>query len=260
MRAVLCLAFLAACGRFGFSGHDGMATDGALTDGVLGDGIADGTGDAASAACPMGLDLCDGFETGIDTTTWTLDTNVTRDTTFAHRGSASIHVHMPAFGANTGSYQTMSETKTISAGATTFWIRGWFWLSALPATGNGMELITAERPSSAGDYVFVFSDSTHVYSQFGGTSQIAMTTVPVGSWFCAIFKVVRSTSTTGSLELSGDAPSLLLSNTKTDAAQAMTTINIGIGISSTNNPLAQPAFDLWIDDVIVHTSAVTCTE
>ena len=260
MRTVLCLAVLAACGRFGFGDHD-MASDGS-TAGDGSGGIGDGSGgnDAASAACPIGLDLCDGFETGIDTSTWAVDSNVTRDTTFAHRGTASIHVHMPAFAANTGSYQTMSETKTITNGATTFWIRSWFWLSALPATGNGMELITGERPGSAGDYVFVFSDGTHVYSQFGGTSVTTATTVPVGSWFCAIFKVVRSTTNTGSLELSGDAPALLLASTKTDAAQAMTTINLGIGVSSTNNPAAQPALDLWIDDVIVHSSAVTCTD
>ncbi|HSD89566.1 MAG TPA: hypothetical protein VLB44_18675 [Kofleriaceae bacterium] len=257
MRAVVCLAFLAACGRFGFGDQDAIS-DGS-TIGGDGPGVG-GDGDAASVVCPIGLDLCDGFEAGIDTTTWTVDTNVTLDTTFAHRGSASIHVHMPAFGANSGSYQTMSETKTITNGATTFWIRGWFWLGALPALGNGMELITAERPGSAGDYVFVFADSTHVYSQFGGASVTTATTMPVGSWFCAIFKVARSTSSSGSLELSGDAPSLVLANTKTDAAQAMTTINIGIGFASSNNPVAQPAFDLWIDDVIVHSSAVTCAE
>lgn len=258
--AALWVVVVAGCGRFGF-GHSG--DDDVVGDGPRGDGlIGDIPGDDAAQVCPNGLDICDGFEgASIDTSVWMPDAMVTLDTTRAHRGVKSIHVHMPAFSAGTNNYQTLNETKTIMMGATTFYVRAWLWLSALPAGQNGMELISAERPGSGGDYVFVFSDSTHVYTQFGLDQSVAMQTVPTASWFCVLFKVVRSTTTTGSLDLSGvGVPTLTLPNVQTDGTQPMTIITMGIGFSGTNVPVAQPALDMWIDDVIVHSSPVTCAD
>lgn len=253
MRAALLLIVAAGCGRLGF----GEPADAALGDGMTGDAA----GDAAEVACSPAFELCDGFEANtLDSTIWTAGAMVTLDSTRAHRGTRSVHVHMPALAAGTNSYQTLNETRTVTSGATTFWIRGWFWLSALPAGANGMELISAERPSTAGDYVFVFSDSTHIYTQFANASRTAMTTVPIGSWFCVIFKVVRSTGATGLLALSGDAPALTLANVQTDAAPPMTVVTIGIGFSAGNVPVPQPALDLWVDDVIAHPAPVTCAD
>ena len=267
MRAVAWLVVLAGCGRFGFGStdgnRDGASGDGLIGDGAIGDGaIGDGgTGDAADPACLQGYSVCDGFEGGtIDTSTWMIDPAVTLDTTHVHRGLQSAKVHMDAFGVGQNRYVSLDETKTITAGATTFWVRAWLWLSALPAGGNGLELITAERPGSAGDYVFVFSNRTSVYTQFGSQSMNSTSLIPVGSWFCAIFKVVRSTGNTGSLDLSGTGPMIPLPNVQTDAAQPMQIITIGIGFSGSNVPDPQPALDLWVDDVIVHTSAVTCAD
>lgn len=147
------------------------------------------------------------------------------------------------------------------AAGNTFWIRGWFWLSALPTGGNGMELMSAERPGTGGDYVFVFRDATHIYTQFGGASDITPTTVPIGSWFCLVSKIVRSATATGSLELSGDVPLLTLANVVTDSATTpISIVAIGIGFANSNVPDAQPALDLWIDDVIVHTAPLTCAD
>jgi hypothetical protein len=264
MRALALLVALAGCGRFGFGSASNV--DAADDDGALGDAIGDGaTGDSSSGdaapACSPTYDLCDGFEgASFDTTTWSVDSMITLDSTRAHRGMKSARVHTASFAANTSSYQTLNETKTI-AGSTTFWVRAWFWLSALPASNNGMELISAEQSGVGGDYVFVFSDSTHIYTQFGNDSTVSMTTVPIGSWFCVVWKVVRSTTMTGSLDLAGDVPMLSLPNVKTDSATApMDVITIGMGFASSNTPSAQPALDLWIDDVIVDGAPLTCAD
>ncbi len=88
-----------------------------------------------------------------------------------------------------------------------------------------------------------------------------MTTVPTGSWFCVVWKVVRSTSTSGSLETSGDVPALALANIQTDSASSpMTVLTLGLGFASSNTPSAQPALDLWVDDVIAHSAPVTCAD
>lgn len=260
MRGVaVVLVVVAGCGRLGFGTSD--PSDGAPHDGPRGDGLGDATGDGSTVACSPDFDLCDGFEgTTLDGAIWAAEPMVTLDATRAHRGAQSIHVHSPAFAANTGSYTTLQETRTVTIGGT-FWVRAWFWLSALPAGQNGLELITAERPGSAGDYLFVRSNRTSVYSQFADNSQSSATTIPTGTWFCAIWQVVRSTSATGSLTLSGDAPAITYANAVTDsAASPMTVVTMGLGFSSTNVPVAQPALDLWIDDVIADSSAVSCAD
>jgi hypothetical protein len=255
--AVLVVA--AGCGRLGFDPYG--TADGSLRDVSAGEGDTPSGDGPGAVACSPAFDLCDDFEAeSLDTSLWTADAMVTLDTTRAHRGGQSVHVHMPAFAPDTGHYQTLAETQTIMT-STTFWVRAWFWLSALPAAGNGLELMTAERPGSAGDYVFVFSDSTHVYSQYDLSSRISATTVPTGSWFCVVWKVVRSTSASGSLETSGDVPALALTNIQTDSSSSpMTVLTLGLGFASSNTPSAQPALDLWIDDVIAHSAPVTCAD
>jgi hypothetical protein len=255
MRALALLVALAGCGRLGFGGGN---ADGAIGDGVLGDG--DGAGGDAAQVCSPAFDICDGFESGINTGLWSADAMVTLDTTRGHRGNNSVRVHTPAFAAGSNSYQSLFQSQTIMT-STTFWIRAWFWLSALPATGNGMELITAERPGSNGDYVFIFADSTHIYTQFGNDSSMTTSPAPVGGWFCVVWKVVRSSTTTGSLDLTGDLGTLSLPNVVTDSAtMPMTVLTIGMGFAASNVPSAQPALDLWIDDVIAHSGPVTCAD
>lgn len=252
MRAAWSLVVAAgACGRLGF------------TEAVPGDGtvdVPDATGDGGQQiACSQQFDICDGFERGVDTTLWTLDPGATLDTTFAHRGSASIRIHTNAFGANQNSYTSIFESQTLASDPTTFWVRAWFYLSALPAGDNGMELITAERPGNAGDYVFVRRTRTNLYSQYSGAVRDAMTPPPAAMWFCAVFKVVRDTASAGSLELAGDLPALTLDNTQTDSAsQPMQVVTLGAGFASSNVLDAQPAFDLWVDDVIVHSAPIAC--
>lgn len=254
MRARLLLV-LAGCGRLGF-GTGGDPSDGGATDGTGGDAPGD-VGDVP--ACPAGVQICETFEEGISAV-WNVDTMATLDTTRAHRGAGSMRIHTAAFAANDESYQSIFQGETIVANPSTFYVRTWFWLSALPAPGNGLELITAERPGQAGDYVFLFDDSTHIYTQFGNDSKIT-STVPVGAWFCLVWKVVRSTTATGSLELTGDLGTVLLPNVVTDsAASPMTLLTIGAGFSASNTPSAQPAFDIWIDDVIVDDGPISCTD
>ncbi|HEY5925613.1 MAG TPA: hypothetical protein VIV11_28200 [Kofleriaceae bacterium] len=263
MRGVALLVVLAGCGRFGFGNTDppddggGSGSDGD----VVGDGPRDGTlGDDAGPSCE-GYKVCDAFEDPAFDPLWTISSAATTlDTTRAHRGIRSVRVHTAAFPANTDSYEGIYDTSVLMT-STTFWVRAWFWLSALPATGNGLELMTAERAGNAGDYVFVFSDETHLYSQYASYSQVSQTTVPIGSWFCVVWKVVRSTTNTGSLEMTGDVPMIVMPNRQTDSAtNPMNLITIGTGFASSNTPSAQPAMDLWIDDVIIHDAPVGCTD
>jgi hypothetical protein len=47
----------------------------------------------------------------------------------------------------------------------------------------------------------------------------------------------------------------------TDSTAApLKTVALGIGFAATNVNDAQPAIDMWIDDVIVHHAPVTCSD
>src|SRR5690242_5454600 len=121
MRAVveIGLAWLVVatgCGRLGFGSSE--VGDGAVAVGdadTADDAASDGpTADGPTAACPPGLDLCDDFESAALDAVWMADPMVSLDTTRAHRGTTSVHVHMPALAAGSGNYQTLHETQTIT--------------------------------------------------------------------------------------------------------------------------------------------------
>lgn len=246
MRWVLVLVAVAGCGRLGFFGIGDDAPD-AASDGTNGDG----------AVCAF--ELCEGFERPTLQAGWTVDPMVTIDTTLAHAGAGSLHLHTPSFAAAAESYTSARRPRP---SANTFWVRTWYWLSALPAGGNGMELLVAQQTNIAGpmgDYIFVFSDGTHVYSQFESSSMIT-SVVPTGSWFCLVFKVVLSPTTTGSLEMTGDRAATLPNVRTDDATVPVVELAWSMGFSANNVPDPQPALDLWIDDVIVHSAAITCAD
>lgn len=244
------LMVVAGCGRLGFGisdeadGGDASETTPSTPSDAATSDAPTAMDDAAPAlTCLPSYVVCDGFEgSTISTTTWQVDSMITLDTSRAHRGASSAHVHMPAFGSGQSNHKFLGDTKTLTAAAT-FWVRGWFWLSALPAGTNGLELITAELPGASGDYLFVRSNRTTVYSQFQDNSTSSTTTVPTGSWFCVVFRIVRSTTTAGSLSLSGDAPAIALNNARTDGAPAITHVNLGIGFSDRTSAPRNPR---WI--------------
>jgi len=245
MRGVALLLVVAGCGRFGFLG---LGDDTPTID----------SGDDGPTSFVCTFDFCDRFESPTLDPAWTVDPGVTVDTTRAHSGTGSLHVHSPAFAAASDSYA--NATRPVPA-AKTFWIRSWFWLSALPAGANGMELLVAEQigVGPMGDYIFLFANETHVYSQFESSSMIT-NPVTVGNWFCLVFQVVLSPTTTGSLDITGAVTSSLPNVRTDDATTPVSLLAWGIGFSGNNVPDAQPALDLWIDDVIVHSAPVACTD
>src|SRR5262245_13267230 len=136
MRGLGVLAVLAGCGRLGFGTaalvDGGVTGETAQSDGASSDGTgsnASGSDAATIAPCCPDYIICDHFEgASIDTSTWTAGSMVSLDATRAHGGEGSVHIHTPAFNAGNTSYKFLSETKTVAV-ASTFWVRGWFYLS-----------------------------------------------------------------------------------------------------------------------------------
>ncbi|MGE5185283.1 MAG: hypothetical protein ACM31C_24610 [Acidobacteriota bacterium] len=260
---VAALVPLAACGRLGFGSQPGAGDAPPAGDAVSGDGSGDAPHADAAPACLASYELCDGFEAGaFDTATWTVDPGVTIDTTFAHRGGASAHFQSTVLAKNQGGYFTLGETRTLALGDPRFYVRAWIRLGALPAGTNHMELVTAAQTGGTvyGDSLFVEPTGLSIYTQFSNTSYVESTAPPIGSWFCALWTLQRATTATGSITLAGDPAPIAIASVITDGSPPLSLLTFGIGFSGTNVATAQPVIDVWLDDVIVDGSPLTCAD
>lgn len=270
LRQIALAALLTATGacRFGFLASEGHDSDAAHPDGD-GDGaasddatIGDGPGIDGAAACAA--DICDGFEGQLDTSVWTAFGTVTADTTQFHRGAASIKMHVNARTAGQSGYSTLTETRTFATGTpASLYVRAWLRFGSLPAGSNGMELFTAlqSQAPDEGVYLFLHNGDLGLFDQFSNNSNDNSTTPPVNTWFCVIWHVAFTTASTGSMSMTSDvAPSLMMSNIPTDSSPPVKELVLGAGFASGNVNVAQPAFDMWIDDVLVDTAALTCAQ
>ncbi|HEY3807226.1 MAG TPA: hypothetical protein VGL61_31710 [Kofleriaceae bacterium] len=249
---------VAACGRLDFGArgrHDGSVPAG---DGA--DDGADALGDAAGACLP-GYLLCDGFEKASLAPWWTSSgSGVALDATVAHRGTQSLHVHVDDVPANEGASAIVTETTTfVASSSTTFYVRAFARMSAIPDDNLG--LIETDQTSGMpdGDGVFATSSGLTVFSQFSEKSRDAGFTPMDGAWTCLVWTVVRATDATGSLVLDGDATASL-TNVQTDGNPPIDEMDVGIELAGPTDTVLQPAIDVWIDDVIVAASPLTCAD
>lgn len=248
VRAAWLVVLAAGCGRFGFS--DREATDGNTRD----------RADTQSSVC-MNAAVCDDFERSNIGSGWDALGAVAIDTTFAHSGTSSVHMHIEPISAG-GSIEARLANPTILATQGALWIRAWIKLGSLPAGSNHMEIMCADQTTSPfnGDCVFLYSNQTTLYTQFTSLTELG-SAPPVLPWFCFVWKLVRS-PTTGSMHLTSDViADIDMPSQQTDSAvNPIDVLVIGPNFSPGNVPNAQPALEVWIDDVIVSTSPVSCSD
>jgi hypothetical protein len=90
----------------------------------------------------------------------------------------------------------------------------------------------------------------------GGSSQSP--TAPVtNQWVCYLYRIDLAGATPGTSLGGVNAPTLSLSGT-TQPNPPLGQIQMGVSFYQVN--AAQPAFDLWLDDIIVDWNPVTCAQ
>jgi hypothetical protein len=267
VRWVLAACALAGCGRYAFDDRSDAAVtgghDAAIADASDAAAMPDAFDEAAACS---GFALCDSFEGSSFAPVWMLPSGVTLDATHAHRGLQSAHSHMPALATGQMGVAQLGESRTLGGTTVpaTFYVRAWFFLAALPAGNNRLEIISvvSDVASATGDYMFVHSDDTVIYTQEDALDDRAGGPPPTNTWFCAVFRVTRGTNGTGSLALTSDViPALSSPAATTDSlATPIRQIWLGMELAGTNVFDPQPALDLWVDDVIVDTRPLTCED
>lgn len=258
------LVWIAACGRLGFgeqSSSGGGGNDGNRGDGGGNDDASDAGGTNGDAGgCLASYALCDGFEATTLDPVWTPSgSGVSLDATVAHRGQQSLHLHSDALAINGAAEEIVTETTTFAMAQTTFYVRAFIRLSALPA--NNLGLIEAQQSTGdpSGDGLFVTSAGLTLYSQFSEKSHDANFIPADDAWTCTVWTVVRATDNSGSLDLGGDATDTI-TNVQTDGTPAIDEMGFGIQLATSTDTAAQPAMDVWFDDVIVANTPLTCSD
>ncbi len=261
-----CMVVLAAaCGRLGF-GERASSDGGRGTSDGSGDGGRDDASDAAGTSNDAGgcLDtylLCDGFEAASLDSVWASSgSGVSLDSTVAHRGQQSLHLHAEAIAVNGAAEAIVTETTTFTPPSpTTFYVRAFIRLSVLPADNLGLIEAQQNTNDPFGDGLFATSAGLTLYSQFSEQSRDANFIPADNAWTCTVWSVVRATDNSGSLGLGGDATDTI-TNVQTDGTPSIDQMGFGIQLASSTDTSAQPAMDVWFDDVIVAAIPLTCAD
>jgi hypothetical protein len=133
---------------------------------------------------------------------------------------------------------------------------------ALPVGTNGLELLVTEQTTAMpnGDFLFIRSTHETLFSQFSNMVVSNATPPPVDTWLCILWSVARATTAVGTIDLEADLGTLILPAQITDGVPPISSVGFGVGFSGPNVAAAQPALDLWIDDVIVNDTPLTCAD
>ena len=201
--------------------------------------------------------MCDDFETGVGSA-WTVLGQIT-PTAMAHTGSGALLAHLDAVGAGGSAISMIREgTSFANQSGTTFWARAWIQLDSLPVSGNALQITEAdELDGTIGDAVVATPLSTAVTSQYAGQSMIALQPLVIGPWQCVIWQVNLSPGAGGTLDLSGDAPTLHL-DVATDGVPPVGLLGIGLDFPAGSVVSDNGAMNMWIDDVVVDDQPVAC--
>jgi len=233
---------------------------------------ADADGDGRGDACAGGsvcsslttVPFCDDFESGFSMSRWRVSRSdatslveVNNDARFVHRGTQSLHLQLaPVPAGGTGDVD-ISEIATFGAfaDATTFWARAWIWLPHPPMGPDEVRLFVADAMNTQGIGISVAGDHTTLDSWVPPGGSVKGAPPGFGEWTCYVWRVDLA----GALSLSGtEVPALGPLMTPVQPAEKLS--ELGIGPFFVNASVAQPAFDLYIDDVLLDTQPVTCDQ
>ena len=239
-----------------------------VANGDQADANGDGRGDAcdgavATCASLTTVPFCDDFESGFSTSRWRVSKSdpaavveVNTDARFVHRGTQSLHLSLPATKQGVGGDVDISEIATFNAFdlAPTFWVRAWIWLVHSPySTDEARLLVADDKQSTQGIGVGVAVDHTALSSWVPPGGSVKGAAPGFGEWTCYVWRVDLA----GTVSLSGvEVPSLTL-NAPTQPSPPLDELGLGVFMLPTTD---QPAFDLYVDDVFMDTSPITCDQ
>jgi hypothetical protein len=215
---------------------------------------------ACAALSPAPI-FCEDFETAtLDTNVWTTIGTANLDTTVQHRGKSSIHLRTKAVSAGTEiNTQIIEKVSFQKLTGSQFWVRVWLLATKAPAANNLMRFIAAEQGADPyfGVGAFASSSVLHIENWVSNLTQDSFTPPTFNGWVCYEMQVLLISGPGGVVTLSAmDQPVVPPVVGKNQPNPPLGQISLGAYM--TQATVAQPAYDVWIDDVIVDDQQIGC--
>ncbi|MGZ3425413.1 MAG: hypothetical protein ACXVCV_02135 [Polyangia bacterium] len=176
------------------------------------------------------------------------------DNTRAFRGKSSLRSSILASGINTSPHATISQTKIFPViGA--LYARVWVYFPS-PLAPQFEQFLNFTDAGTTGISVATDSGAVTLDDYAGGVYQKSMTKLPLDRWVCVQFDMTQA-GATGNVDVSIDGKQL------TDLPQVAptpTAVQVILGIDFNSNSAAVPAYDAWLDELILDNKPIACTD
>jgi hypothetical protein len=225
---------------------------------------------------PANFLLCDGFESGsMLGSVWHASTDaqqtLTVETTKPFRGSWSLHAHVDQL--STGVYisSSIKETSTFAVDQGLYY-RAYYWLANVPGVSNVylMNAGSSAAGQSASGGMGISGDAFNDGIQNTGTSNDYSTQSPqmmqTGAWVCIETEINTLSPALGLMQVwscpmngttcqGGGEATPVSGLTGTADIDQVVSMEFGLGYTGPT-----PAVDLYIDEIVVSTSFVSCNQ
>jgi hypothetical protein len=216
------------------------------------------------SSCPSSNAVfCDGFEmTDIDSW-WAQDVTsgtAAIDPTRAYRGRSSLHLHSDPVAAGSMAREDLFERTAETTFSRSYFLRAFLYLAS-PAPVETVPLMTIEY--NAGSYPGVSVAIAQgqlllINAANAPFSTLSQTSLPTDRWICLEWEVEQDTSGAMQVLLDGTEVPELSVHQNTLASSPFNQIDISLMQSDV--PEAEPAHDLWFDELVVDHQPIGCAE
>ncbi len=211
--------------------------------------------------CPGTFKICDGFEDATLNARWTQDTSggtFTLDKSRFYRGSQSLHMHAAASpNAGTDPFCNLVANNLTLSG--TAYVRAFFYFPSANYPGAFNQVLNFADATTNGT-AFATKNGYPVLNDYSSPVSYAESTtkpLPMDQWVCLALSVSQS-GTTGPVKLfiwDAEVTDVTFANAATP-----TMTHVYLGLDWVGNPAAFPATDVWMDEVVINDSPVSCSQ
>jgi hypothetical protein len=213
-----------------------------------------------ASRCPTDVALCEGFE-GEMRSEWNQEMigagSTSIDDTRAFRGASSLRLHTDPVPLDQRSRQAIYEEASESQGATSHWLRGFFFLPATPNNTLSPLIGFGERVAPFDGVALDLAEGEWVVRTPTLVDVPSHVPFAPNRWTCVELHVEEAADGLVEVRIDGELLSDLVVRQDTRAATPL--VSISLQLNAIGSPEPEAAIDLWIDEVIVDHASIGCS-
>lgn len=205
--------------------------------------------------------LCDGFEMAALDPEWSItgmNGTVAVDQTRFYRGGRSLYLHTGQVPDGGSAQATVEETRTFPQNGATLYLRAWIYVQS-PYPAEAFDQFVNFVDAAFAGIAYVWFNGLPLLNAYTTPNVFKVGTqpaIPLDRWFCLQMSVPQ-TGATGTVHLSIDG----VDSDATSAGVATPSmVGVHLGLQFNGGGAGFGPADVWVDEVIVDTSAISCND